>query len=54
MMNIFFNYVKNYTQDIIEANAIFAQQYEIQPGIYSNVDPATLIDCNCADIDINR
>ena len=44
MMDLWFNHVKSYTQDILAENADNLKQFETRPGIYSNVDPADLRD----------
>lgn len=44
---------KSYTQDILEENADNLKQFEVRPGIYSNVNPAGLMDVNAADFDIS-
>ncbi|MBO6291836.1 MAG: hypothetical protein J6N51_06220 [Selenomonas sp.] len=54
MMKRFFDHVENYTRDIMEENADNLQMFEIRPGIYSNVDPDRLQDCQVADFDLIR
>ncbi|SHK68432.1 hypothetical protein SAMN05216582_11263 [Selenomonas ruminantium] len=54
MMNMFLNFVKNYNRMIMEENSDNLNMYEIRTGIYSNVDPAQLIDCRVADFDLIR
>lgn len=54
MMDLWFNHVKSYTQDILAENADNLKQFEVQPGIYSNVDPSELCDVKAADFDIVR
>ena len=49
MMDLWFNHVKSYTQDILAENADNLKQFEIRPGVYSNVDPADLRDVKAAD-----
>lgn len=52
MMELWFNHVKSYTQDIMEENSDNLNQFEVCPGIYSNVNPAGLLDVNAADFDL--
>ena len=52
MMDLWFNHVKSYTQDILAENADNLKQFEIRPGVYSNVDPADLRDVKAADFDL--
>ncbi len=54
MMNLWFNHVKSYTQDILEENADNLKRFEIRPGIHSNVDPDGLLDVKAADFDLTR
>ena len=54
MMKKFFNHVKNYTRDIMEENSDNLKMYEVRTGIYSNVNPDKLLDCNVPDFDLNR
>ena len=53
MMDLWLNHVKSYTQDILTENADNLKQFEVRPGIYSNVNPAGLMDVNAADFDIS-
>ena len=52
MMDLWFNHVKSYTQDILAENADNLKQFEIRPGVYSTVDPADLLDVKAADFDL--
>ena len=55
MMQLWFDHVKSYTEDIRTENENNTKMYATnQPGIYTNVDPDSLLDCQSADIDINR
>ncbi|SFT88180.1 hypothetical protein SAMN02910356_02554 [Selenomonas sp. GACV-9] len=54
MKSMWEKHVKSYTQDLMEATSDYMKSYEVRPGIYSNVDPATLLDVNSADFDVNR
>jgi hypothetical protein len=54
MLKRFFKHVENYTRDIMEENSDNLKMFEIRPGIYSNVDPNRLQDCNVPDFDLNR
>ena len=54
MLKKFFNHVENYTRDIMEENSDNLKMFEIRPGIYSNIDPNKLQDCNVPDFDLNR
>lgn len=54
MMNMFFDFVKDYNRVIMEENADNLNMFEVRPGVYSNVDPAKLMDCHVADFDLNR
>lgn len=54
MMNLWLNHVKSYTQDIMAENADNLKQFEIRPGVYSNVDPKDLVDVKATDFDIAR
>ncbi len=54
MMNMFFDFVDNYNRVIMEENSDNLNMFEIRPGVYSNVDPAGLMDCHVADFDLNR
>ena len=53
MMNVFFNYVKSYTRDLLAENADNLNMFEIRPGIYSSIDPARLTNCAAADFDLS-
>lgn len=52
MMDLWFNHVKSYTQDILAENADNLKRFEIRPSVYSNVDPADLRDVKAADFDL--
>ena len=54
MMNMLFNLVANYNRVIMEENSDNLMMFEIRPGVYSNVDPETLMDYHVADFDLNR
>ena len=54
MMEFWFNHVKSYTQDILAENADNLKQFEIRPGVYSNVNPSGLLDVKAADFDLAR
>ena len=53
MMELWYNHVKSYTQDILEENAENLKRFEVRPGIYSNINPDGLLDVNAADFDIS-
>ena len=53
MMNVFFNYVKSNTRDLLAENADNLNMFEIRPGIYSSIDPARLTNCAAADFDLS-
>ncbi|RHM55634.1 hypothetical protein [Mitsuokella sp. AF33-22] len=53
MMELWYNHVKSYTQDILEENADNLKRFEVRPGIYSNINPDGLLDVNAADFDIS-
>ena len=53
MMELWYNHVKSYTQDILEENADNLKRFEVRPGIYSNINPDGLLDVNAADLDIS-
>ena len=52
MKDLWFNHVKSYTQDILAENSDNLKQFEIRPGVYSNVDSADLRDVKAADFDL--
>ncbi|WP_415945157.1 hypothetical protein [Selenomonas montiformis] len=54
MMEFWFNHVKSYTKDILTENADNLKQFEIRPGVYSNVNPSDLLDVKAADFDLAR
>ena len=54
MMKMFFNHVENYTRTIMEENSDNLKMFEIRPGVYSNIDPDRLQDCEVPDFDLNR
>jgi len=54
MMKMFYDLVEDYTRVIMAENADNLDMFEIRPGVYSNVDPAKLLDCQGADFDLNR
>jgi len=54
MLKKFFNHLENYTRDIMDENSDNLKMFEIRPGIYSNVNPDRLHDCNVPDFDIVR
>ena len=54
MKKLFFDFVADYTRVLMEENADNLQRFEVRPGIYSNIDPAKLVDYKVADFDLNR
>ncbi len=54
MMKMIYNFVEDYHRVIMEENADNLNMFEVRPGIYSNIDPAELIDCQVADFDLIR
>ena len=50
----FENHVESYTKSIMENNEDNLKQFEVRPGVYSNVDPSALKSVHAADYDINR
>ena len=54
MMNIFFDHVESYTKDLLAENADNLNMFEVRPGVYANVDPAQIVNCHAADLDLNR
>lgn len=48
----FENHVESYTKSIMDNNEDNLKQFEVRPGVYSNVDPKTLKSVNAADYDI--
>jgi len=49
---IFCQFNTNYIETMLEENADNLKQYEISPGIYSNVDPASLKSVGASDFDL--
>jgi len=54
MMKMIYNFVEDYHRMIMEENSDNLNMFEVRPGIYSNIDPANLIDCQVADFDLIR
>ncbi len=54
MMKMIFAFVDDYTSVIMAEKADNLNMFEIRPGVYSNIDPSKLIDCQVADFDLIR
>ncbi|MBQ1461339.1 MAG: hypothetical protein IIZ16_04835 [Selenomonas sp.] len=54
MMKMIYDFVEDYNRIIMEENSDNLNMFEVLPGIYSNIDPANLIDCQSADFDLIR
>ena len=50
----FFRFNAAYIKTMLEENADNLKYFEINPGIYSNVDPETLLSVGASDFDLVR
>ena len=54
MKDLWKKHVERYMNDLMDSASDYMKSYEVRPGIYSNVDPTSLIDVKSADFDINK